>query len=328
MPSLRVAVPAGLSLGQLRRAGAGSAVRRWHGLTMGTRWSVSAVVPPSNDDGSLQVGIQAVLDGVVAEMSNWEPDSDLSRFNRAGVGDWRELPAGFMTVLQAGLAVAAASSGAFDPTIGALVDHWGFGPAGPQQRQPAAAPTGAGWQAIEIDGTRARKLAPLALDFSGIAKGFGVDAVASWLGHHGIPAYLVEVGGELRGQGIKPDGQPWWVDVEAVPGLAVPPTRVALCGLAIATSGDYRRFRTVGSQRISHSIDPRTGAPVENHIASVSVLHASAMLADAWATALTVLGQADGMALAGRENLAAAMVARGDDGGTETLSPAFAAMLA
>jgi thiamine biosynthesis lipoprotein len=139
--------------------------------------------------------------------------------------------------------------------------------------------------------------------------------------------FLVEIGGELRGDGVRPDGQPWWVDVEPPPGLSVPTLRVALCGLAVATSGDYRRFRLEGDRRLSHSIDPATGAPISNAVASVTVLHDSAMLADAWATAITVLGPERGMRLATQHGLAARLVERQGDGGREYMTPALAAML-
>ncbi|WP_188761792.1 FAD:protein FMN transferase [Sandarakinorhabdus glacialis] len=295
---------------------------------MGTTWTVRAVLPARapapTDAAAVQRRIEAVLAGVVAEMSNWEPGSDISRFNREPTWTWHTLPVGFMAVLRAGLDIAARSGGAFDPAIGNIVDHWGFGPEG---QAGSGAIVADAWQSIEIDGERARRTADVALDFSGIAKGHGVDAVAAALTAQGIADFLIEVGGELRGEGLKSDGQPWWVDLEGVPGLAVPPTRVALFGLSIATSGDYRRFRMRSGRRDSHSIDPRTGTPIRNGVASVSVLHPSAMLADAWATALTVLGQGEGMALATRENLAAVMVTRTPDGATEAQSPAFTAML-
>jgi thiamine biosynthesis lipoprotein len=290
---------------------------------MGTSWSVRAVDPPVE----LRAEIDGVLARIVAEMSHWEPGSNLSRFNRAEPGRWQPLPPGFAHVLAAGLAIADASGGAFDPAMGALADLWGFGPAGPQPFPAAAAVAEAlarsGHRHIEQDGARARRTAPAALDFSGIAKGHAVDAVAERLRRLGLSDFLVEIGGELRGEGIKPDGQPWWVDCEAVPGVAAAPLRVALHGLSIATSGDYRRGFEADGRRYGHTIDPRTGRPLDNGIASVSVLHASCMHADAWATALGVLGPA-GMALAEREGLAVRMLVRG---GGEYLSPMLKAMI-
>lgn len=294
---------------------------------MGTRWSARIVSPRAGMPAGVEAGIQAVLDGVVAQMSNWEAGSDISRFNRAPLDVWQALPDAFMIVLRAGLRVAEASGGAFDPAIGALVDHWGFGPAGLSGSRVGPPPL-CGWQAIEIAGNAARRTANVTLDFSGIAKGYGVDAIAACLQQRGLAHYLIEVGGELRGAGVKPDGQPWWVDLETPPGMSLPGTRLALCGLAVATSGDYRRCYEADGGMLSHSIDPRTGVPIRNGVASVTLCHESAMLADAWATALAVLGMEDGLKLAAREGLAALMVVREQNGPKEYMSPAFAAMLA
>ena len=289
---------------------------------MGTSWSARLVDPPENS----LAAIEATLARVIDQMSNWEAGSVISRFNRLPPGQWLDLPPDMRTVLRAGLDMARLSDGAFDPAIGHLVDRWGFGPA----TLPAPTPFPAGrapWTCIELDGARARRLADVALDFSGIAKGFAVDALADALRALGVTNFLVEIGGELRGDGIKPDVQPWWVDVEAPPGLPVPTLRVALCGLAIATSGDYRRFRMDDGRRLSHSIDPTTGAPIASGVASVTVLHDSAMMADAWATAITIMGPDAGMKLATRHNLAARLVLRASQGAQEYMTPALAAML-
>jgi FAD:protein FMN transferase len=294
---------------------------------MGTHWSARIVAPPEGIAGK----IAAELDRVVAEMSHWAPDSALSRFNRSEPGRWQPLPAGFANVLAAALDVAERSGGAFDPAMGALVDLWGFGPPGPRQDLPgeseiAEARARSGRHLLELDGRRARRTAPAALDFSGIAKGHGVDRVAEMLRSMELPDFLIEIGGELRGEGIKPDGQPWWVDLEPVPGSRLQSLRVALHGLSVATSGDYRRSFAQGGTRYAHTLDPRSGRPLDNCVASVTVLHPSCMLADAWATALSVLGP-DGMALAEREDLAAHMVTRRGGGFAEHLSPTLQAML-
>ncbi|WP_070157475.1 FAD:protein FMN transferase [Sphingobium phenoxybenzoativorans] len=291
---------------------------------MGTSWSVRIAAPAAGLPDGVDAAIEAVLASVIAQMSNWEPDSGISRFNRSTPGDWQSLPADFLTVLRAGLHIADRSGGAFDPAIGDAVEAWGFGPGA--SRSPSPLPVQS-WRAIEVDGGCARRLAPVALDFSGIAKGFAVDAVAGRLSDMGLRNFLVEIGGELRGSGVKPDGQPWWVDLEAPPDMTLPVTHVALCGLSVATSGDYRRYFEEDGKRFAHSIDPRTAAPIDNGVASVSVFHESAMIADAWATALTVLGVERGLALAADEGLAALMVTRGASAPKEWMTPAFAAML-
>lgn len=317
----------------------GGQLHALQGRTMGTTWSVRFVGPAAPDLSSWQHGIQAQLDAVVAEMSPWEPASDLSRFNRAEAGTWHVLPPACFEVLAHGLDVARRSGGACDPAAGALVNLWGFGPTGrydePGFQPPADAAVQAvreqgGWARLAVDAGTRRVLQPggIQLDFSGIAKGFGVDQVAGYLSGRGVRDHLVEVGGELKGTGVKPDGQPWWVALETPPGAALDDTVVALHGLAVATSGDYRRFFEVGGHRHAHTIDPRDGRPVHNGVASVTVLHRACVLADAWSTALTVLGPDEGLALADREGLAAHTIVRGADGRVrERWSWAFEGMM-
>jgi thiamine biosynthesis lipoprotein len=295
------------------------------GETMGTSWRVRFARPAGMDIAALEIAIFARLAAIVAEMSHWEPGSLLSRFNRAAPGTWIRLPPDFAAVIAAGLAVAARSDGAFDPAIGRLVDLWGFGPPGaaapPDALGVAAAQAASGWRRLAFDaaGGWLRQPDGVALDLSGIAKGFAVDAVVDLLGMAGARHCLVEIGGELSGRGLRPDGDPWWVDIETPPGASLPPLRIALHGIAIATSGDYVRG--------AHTIDPRTGRPADDGLMAVSVLHGSAMIADAWASALIVAG-AEALALATRERLAARFVVREASGMCERMSPALAAMIA
>nr|WP_137899048.1 FAD:protein FMN transferase [Sphingomonas sp. 2SG] len=290
---------------------------------MGTRWSVRAVLPAGLDASAVHAAVVARLDAIVAEMSHWLPTSLLSRFNRAAAGSAMVLPPDFAEVMARGLAIAAATGGAFDPAIGRLVDLWGFGPvpvaAGPDAAALDAARAASGWRRLGWSAGDRRLSQPggVALDLSGIAKGFAVDAVAATLARLGVVHALIEIGGELVGRGVRPDGQPWWVDLEAPPGAYVAPLRIALHGLAVATSGDYRRG--------GHTIDPRTGRSTDNGVVSVSVIAADALSADAWATALTVLGPEAGGALAAGQGVAARIAV---EGGGETLTPALEAMLA
>lgn len=290
---------------------------------MGTRWSAAIVAPPPG----VQAAIEGVLAQIIAQMSHWEPASQLSRINTAAPGGWHGIAPEFVQVMAVALDIAARSDGAFDPAMGALVDLWGFGPPGPRSNAPEAREIDAarvtvGLGAIELDAPllRLRRTRAARLDLSGIAKGYAVDAVAARLRAMGCTDFLVEIGGELAGAGIQPDGQPWWVDVEAPPGMALPPLRIALHDVAVATSGDYRRASVAGS----HSIDPRTGRPIAHGTASVTVIHADCCHADAWASALTVLEPEAAKALAEREGLAVQLVARGNG---EWLSSALRAML-
>jgi thiamine biosynthesis lipoprotein len=312
----------------------GGAVIGLRGATMGTSWSVRLVVRPGAALAGLQPGIQSVLDGVVAQMSGWESASDLCRFNRAPPG-WQPLPPDLLEVLRAGLAVARETGGAFDPTMGPLSTLWGFGPEPvPEGLPPQAAIEAAlvrlGWERLLLDADAGRAWQPggLALDLCGIAKGFAVDRVAAWLRGAGYADFLVEVGGELLGQGLRPDGMPWWVELERPPGPdGTAPFRVALHGLSVATSGDYRRGFTWEGRHYGHTLDPRSGWPIPASLAAVTVLHAECMRADALATALSVLGPEAGLAHATRHGIAALFLLREAGGLREVVSPAFAAML-
>ena len=173
---------------------------------MGTSWSLHAVSPTAE----VASGVQAALDLVVAQMSQWEPGSDLSRINRAAPGEWYDIPIEFGHVVGEALEIACASGGAFDPGLGRITDAWGFGGAGPVGHAPDAGDSLAR-RTIEFDpvSRRIRRDEGAALDLSGIAKGYGVDLAAEWLLGQGVRHFLLEVGGELRGEGIRPDGQPW-----------------------------------------------------------------------------------------------------------------------
>jgi len=323
----------------MERAAAGS-LASLGGETMGTRWSVRLYARPGADLHALHAGIQRQLDRVVAQMSTWDADSDLSRYRRADPGAWQALPEEFAAVLACATEVAAASDGAFDPTLGPLVDLWGFGSAGMPRRVPADtevehARAQGGWRRLQrrADGRELLQPGGLQLDLSAIAKGYGADLAATYLRAHDIAAALVEVGGEIRGYGRKPDGEPWRVLVESAADEdagedALPPRVLRLDDAAVATSGDrWHRFEQDG-QRYAHTLDPRSGRPVADAAASVSVVAADAMHADAWATALTVMGAGDGLAFAEAHGLAARFVVRADDGLRETMTAAFAAHLA
>lgn len=310
-----------------------------HGETMGTTWSVRLVDSPRADLHGLHALVQAELDQVIAQMSTWETDSDISRFNRAAPGHAQDLPPAFYTVLRCALEIAEASEGAFDPTIGPLVGLWGFGAQAGARRVPDDATRAStralvGWRRLSLDTANRRLLQPggVQLDLSAIAKGHAVDAVAARLRARGIGAALVEVGGELYGYGRKPDSEHWRVLIESSPeeeeaaGLA--PRIALLDDLAVATSGDRWHWYEQDGERHAHTIDPRTGHAVSGTRAAVTVLAPSAVEADGWATALTVLGADAGLRLAERIGLAARFVIRA--GGTleERASLRFASYLA
>ena len=325
-PARRVLVPP--AAGPLTRPAPGP-LRTLSGDSMGTSWSVKLAGRPDLSVETVQAAIGHVLDGVIAQMSGWDRGSDLARFNSAAAGTWHDLPDGFLTVLQTALGIAEATDGAFDPTLGALTNLWGFGPSGPGTLAPEEQALdrdrrAAGFRRVRLEGRRLFQPGGLTLDLSGIAKGFAVDLVAAALRSLGLSSVLVEIGGELRGQGVKPDLSPWWVALEQPPGaVGLPETLVALHGLSVATSGDYLRFRDVGGRRLSHTLNPALGAPVASGVASVSVVRESCMEADAWATALTVLGPDRGPILAERHDVAARIVVRAPGGLKEICTAAF-----
>ncbi|ALM87326.1 thiamine biosynthesis protein ApbE [Bordetella sp. N] len=298
------------------------------GATMGTTWSARMALPACVGEATARRAIQAALDDVVAQMSHWESATAITRYNRAPAG-WQALPAQMLEVLDCGLAVARLTDGAYDPTIGALVQAWGFGPHQRAFEPPApaaieAARVQCGWQRVRRDGNHAWQDGGVLLDFSSIAKGYGVDCAARALRALGVDDFLLEVGGELRAQGLRPDGLPWRVAIEWPDGGGHA-DYVVLDRQAIATSGDYRRYFQHAGKRHSHTLDPRSGRPIDNGIASVTVLHESCMQADAWATALTVLGAEAGLRMANAQGLAALFVIRGDHGLEPRASQAFIA---
>lgn len=291
-------------------------VERASGRTMGTTWSVSVVTRRPGEGEAVRDLIEVELARLVAQLSHWYPDSDLCRFNRAPAGSRIALPRDLFQVIEAACLVAEASDGAYDPTLGALVDLWGFGPPGPVDRLPdeaaiAAALARSGWQRLALDREDRSALQPggLQLDLSGSAKGHAVDVVSDLLRAEGFANHLVEIGGELRGRGLKPDRQPWWVGLEAPFGDG--DTVAALHDLSVASSGDHRRDRELAGRRIGHTLDGRTGRPIANGVTGATVLHASCLMADALATAIMVLGPERGRPFAEARGLACLMGGQG-----------------
>jgi thiamine biosynthesis lipoprotein len=238
------------------------------------------------------------------------------------VGDWQQVPPDLARVLGLGIAIGRASGGAFDMGMGDAVRAWGFGPQGadPQAiRAAMATPRAPGHEVLEMDGDRVRKTAPVVLDLNGIAKGHGVDRLAEVLRAHGIRDALVGIDGEMRALGLRPDGAPWTIAVEAPDaGRRAPHSILALQDAAVATSGDYRHWVDVQGRRLSHTMDPHRGAPLLSSPASVTVIAATCAEADAWATALMVAGAEKGARMAERAGLDALFLLRAPDGAVES----------
>ena len=290
------------------------------------------------DHRGMEVSVERIADNtqlILSElnqlMSTYLEDSELNRFNQTPTGIWFKLSPDTLEVIDKAIQVSEQSDGAFDITVGELVNLWGFGPdlkpvKLPNDEQLNQVLSSVGYQYLSLDkGTgKILKLKPVYVDLSAVAKGYAVDKVAEYLQNAGVSAFLVEVGGELRSFGRKPDGSAWRVAIETpVPGNPALGQRnihnvIELENMGLATSGDYRNFYEENGIRYSHTIDPRTGRPITHRLASVTVLHQQAGYADAWATALMVMGEEQGYDLAVENNLAAFFIVKETDVGSKT----------
>jgi thiamine biosynthesis lipoprotein len=312
-----------------------------HGPTMGSTFTV--VLAGSDFDleglGQLQTAIDAELQAIDAEMSTYREDSELSRFNSSAANE--DFPASehLLEVIALSKQVSEQSGGAFDVTVAPLVSLWGFGPNKsrelrvPSDDELARARAVVGNDKLEIDRGHLRKtVAGLRVDLSAIAPGHAADRVSALLDAAGWTNYMVEIGGEVRVRGSNPRGEPWKVGIERptsdATGSRAVHSVVGVRDVSVATSGDYRNYWEHDGVRYSHTIDPRTGRPISHGLASVTVVHPeSAALADAWATALNVLGPDEGLALAGRIGLPAYFLVRTEAGFETRSTPAFAAYI-
>jgi thiamine biosynthesis lipoprotein len=310
--------------------------RRLHltGETMGSTFNVK-LDPAGQPAERLQEAVWSALQSVDARMSLHRPESELNGFNRAGAGAPVPMSAELFAVLAAAQDISRWSDGAFDVTVAPAVETWGFG-VNRQRRVPAADQVAAqrgkvDWRALELDPTHrnaSKRHQGLQVDLGGIAKGYGVDAVARSLDGLGIAHYMIEVGGEVRTKGLNAASEPWQIGVEE-PDATPQRARhiVPLSGRAMATSGDYRIYFEEGGRRYSHEIDPTTGAPIAHRLCSVTVVADDCMRADGLATALIVLGPDRGFALAEASGLAAHFIERNAPGRySDRFTSAFAVL--
>lgn len=303
------------------------------GSALGTRFSVRIAAdlePQELEEAVATIGNE--LGRVDALMSTYRPDSEISGFNAERSREPYPMSEETIAILEEAQGISEASGGAFDVTVGPLVDLWGFGPEGldqpPDEDALSAVLPRVGWRLLDVDrrsGTLTKAVPDLEVDLSAIGKGYAVDRVTEALVAAGWPDVLVEIGGEIRAAGRSPRGTPWRVGIETpetiAGGIA---RRIELVDRAMATSGDYRNFYVVDGRRISHTIDPRSGRPVTHSGASVTVLAERCATADAWATALLVLGPEQGYGLAEELGLAAHFqIYDGDGGVSERSTPAF-----
>lgn len=303
------------------------------GATMGTTWTVK-VIDVSSDvtEQNLQTGIQSIVDLVNQRMSTYQPDSELSRFNRADQGIWFSISKDTWSVIRQGLSISRLTGGSFDMTVGPLVNLWGFGPDSSTNSSPSPDAIKeellrVGYAAVKLSEAEPyaiMKEKNIYLDLSAIAKGFAVDQVTDYLENLGIKNYMVEIGGELRLKGYNRRGTGWRIAVESplVDQRMIQRT-LLVSDMAIATSGDYRNYFEADDVRYSHTIDPVSGYPISHNLVSVTVVTPNAAVADSLATAFNVMGAELGLELAERENIAVLFIVKGNHGFEEVHSKAF-----
>lgn len=309
------------------------------GNTMGTSYTIKALHARGKvDQEALYNDIKATLDEANGRLSNWKEESEISRFNTSPSTNWLEISSPFHEVLVEADHIHAQSDGRFDITLSPLIDMWGFGPADnespPGEAEIANALAHVGQSdLLEVKDNPPsirKRRGPVSITLGAIAKGYSADLIARSLEKHGISDYLVEIGGDLMAHGVNEYGVPWRIGIEK-PDEAGRSVQliVSVENMGMATSGDYRNFFLDGDgRRMSHIIDPVTGMPVTHNLASVTVLAASGMKADGWATALLVLGEKDGRELAEKLDIPAYFITRDESGFATSSTSAFDALMA
>jgi thiamine biosynthesis lipoprotein len=280
----------------------------WSGMTMGTTYQVKIANVELSDKQmqSIRTQVDSALKEVNRQMSTYDPASEISRFNNYEETEPFEVSNEFANVVKKALHIYESSDHAFDITVSPLVNLWGFGADGPRITPPAKREVGTilntiGSHHLEIvnDWSLKKNIPQLQLDLGAIAKGYGVDVVALVLKKNGFNNFMVEIGGEVYAQGEKGGGALWRIGIDT-PKLASIPGQdlqaiLTLRDVAIATSGDYRNYFEYNGKVYSHTINPKTGYPVEHNLASVTVIASNCMKADGLATAVMVMGKDAGM---------------------------------
>lgn len=285
---------------------------------MGTRYSVNFYADDRLDVATLNDALFAVVDNVDQQMSTWKATSDLMKINDAPLNVWLPLKTELSQVLDCAFQMSSVSHSAFDIGVGAIVNAWGFGANSRELNSQLIKQHLNTTRSLAIDcfelnvaQKRLRKTKPCSLDLSGIAKGFAVDEMIRVLQDFGIKNALASLDGELKAIGTEVNGRPWTIALEKPAYKTRDAMRmIALDNSAVATSGDYRHWVEIGDKKLSHTINPKTGGPVQNNIASVTVIAKTCMLADAWATALMVMGELEAKKFIKRHSMNALIIIR------------------
>ncbi|MEO9655331.1 FAD:protein FMN transferase [Marinomonas sp.] len=300
------------------------------GPTMGTTYTVKFYTTEEIENPwGIKSDVDDVLLSVNKHMSTYDPSSELSNLNKLPANSVQDISSGLAYVIDKALLISQMSGGEYDVTVGPLVNLWGFGPGKREDKVPTdaeiqQAKARIGYQSIQLENNQLSKQKNVYIDLSSIAKGYGIDKVAEALENHGIESYLVEVGGEIRSKGFKPEGESWQVAIESpAGGHTIAKKIIAADDIAIATSGDYRNYFEKNGVRYSHTINPITGRPVTHRLVSVTVIDKTATMADGLATAITVLGPEKGLTFAQENGVAAYLLVKTDFGYDERSSDAF-----
>ncbi|MBV6821516.1 FAD:protein FMN transferase [Pseudomonas sp. PD9R] len=317
-------------IGILSACGNGDSMESFGGPTMGSTYSIKYVrhagLPAPED---VRVEVEKILADVDRQMSTYRSDSDIERFNALPANSCQTMPAPILELVRVGEQLSEQSEGSYDLTVEPLLNLWGFGPQGREEKIPttealAEVKQRVGHAHLHIDGNKLCKDAAVEVDFNSIAAGYAVDTIAARLEALGIHNYLAEATGELKAAGKKADGSSWRIALEEPrDDQQVAERIVAIDGYGLSTSGDYRNYFEQGGQRYSHTFDARTGKPVSHTLASVTVIHSSALMADGLSTMLLILGPERGWDYAERHDIGAFFVIRADTGFVTRSSHAF-----
>ncbi|GAA5647273.1 MULTISPECIES: FAD:protein FMN transferase [Vibrio] len=319
----------------LSLAGCGDKREQVHlsGSTMGTYYSIKYITQPGLPvSADVQAEIDKRLELVNDQMSTYRPDSELSRFNQHKSSEPFQVSAATAKVVREALRISELSKGAYDVTVGPLVNLWSFGPEArpeqtPSEQDLAERRAEIGYQNLSVtdDNKLVKQIPGLYVDLSSIAKGYGVDVVAEYLQELGVVDYMVDVGGELRVKGTNLENVGWRIAIEKpLSNERAVQDIIQVGDNGIATSGDYRNYFEENGVRYSHLINPRTGKPIANHVVSVTVISPQSMTADAYATTFSVMGEEESIALANKEKLPVLLIVKTEDGFKEYASDTFA----
>nr|WP_224787733.1 FAD:protein FMN transferase [Pseudomonas fluorescens] len=321
--------------GILAGCGNGDSLERFDGPTMGSRYSIQYVRHSSTPGPqTVQTEVENILAEVDRQFSTYRSDSDIERFNDLPANRCQTMPAPVLELIRVGEQLSQQSAGSYDLTVEPLVNLWGFGPQArgvkvPTARALADVQRRVGYRHLRIDGDQLCKDAAVEVDFNSIASGYAVDTIAARLHAMGIDSYLAEVTGELKAAGKKPDGSSWKVALEEPrDDQQVAQRIINVDGNGVSTSGDYRNYFEVDGRRYSHTLDARTGAPVLHTLASVTVIHPSALMADGLSTLLLILGPERAWDYAETHDIGAFFVLRADTGFVTRTSAAFERLVA